>query len=225
MEELTPSEVVLLHGERFATRAIAGNVTVPGTDRTVAADRLATAILSAAFLANEEADAIRFEVGERARWLGLGSRTALFVVPDGPDPEWPRHTLEWAIPTFLEGMEPVGETDRVHVGALIDAFFDGDETDPWRYVIELVKDGLAARDLLERRRERWLRLPIGRTEYGHTEALERLATDASPDRIERRFAAVETARPELWKLLRWEIERAVAARLDTSTYYVYHGSS
>jgi|GEM_PF-1937937 len=225
MDELTPSEVVLLHGERFATRSIAGNVTVPGTDRTVAADQLTTAILSATLLANEDAGAIRFEVGERARWLGLRSRTALFVVPDGPAPEWPRGTLEWAIPTFLLEMGSVEDDDRIALAALVDALFDGDETDPWRYVIGLVKDGLAARGLLERRPERWFRLPTGRTEYGHTEELDRLVADASPDRIERQFSSVETARPELWKLLRWEIERAVAARLDTSTYYVYHGSS
>ncbi|WP_331234530.1 hypothetical protein [Natronorarus salvus] len=226
MDQLTPSELVFLHGERFATRAIAGNVSLPLSDRAVATDQLATAVLTAAFLANEEEGAIRFEMGETARWLGLRKRTALSVATNGPAPMWPDHTLEWAVSTFLGGMEgETGTADPILVAALVDALFDGDETDPWRYVIELVEDGLAARGLLDRRRERWLRLPTGRTEYGLTGELERLAADSSPEKIERLFSAVETARPELWKLLRWELERAVAARLDTSSYYVYHGSS
>jgi hypothetical protein len=226
MDELTPSEVVFLHGERFVARAIAGNVTLALSGRKVATDQLATAVLTAAFLANDEVGAIRFEVGETDRWLGLRKRTALFVATDGPAPGWPSHTLEWAIPTFLEEMEDqAGTGDPILLGALVDALFDGDETDPWRYVIELVEDGLAARGLLERHRERWLRLPTGRFEYGVTDELERAASDASPEEVERRFSVAETARPELWELLRWELERAVAARLDTSSYYVYHGSS
>lgn len=86
MDELTPSEVVLLNGERFAGKRLVGNVRLLHTDRKVAAEQLARAVLVAAFLANEADDAIRFETGELPRWFGLRSRTALFVAPDEPAP-------------------------------------------------------------------------------------------------------------------------------------------
>ncbi|WP_336343009.1 hypothetical protein [Halalkalicoccus ordinarius] len=59
----------------------------------------------AAFLSNEERDAIRFETGELSRWFGLRSRTALFVEHAGEAPSWPRFTFEWAIPAFLEEIQ------------------------------------------------------------------------------------------------------------------------
>lgn len=108
------------------------------------------------------------------------------------------------------------------VRSLVDAFFDGDESDPWTYVIDLVKDGLATRALLDRRPERGFRLDTGRIEYALPESTAQLARDHPPETVERQFDATATARPELWELIRWEIDRAVAARLDTSMQYNPH---
>lgn len=221
MAELTPSEVVLLDGERFAGKRLVGNVRLLHGDRKVAADELAVGVLTAAFLANDERDVIRFETGDLPRWFGLRSRRALFVGPGREAPAWPRHTLEWAVPAFLAEMTTREEQERAPVGALVDSFFDGDRADPWRYVVDLVKDGLAARDLLDRRPERLFRLDTGRIEYVLPASTEHLARETAPERIERLFGATATARPEVWELLRWEIRRAVAARTDSSAEYSY----
>lgn len=109
--------------------------------------------------------------------------------------------------------------DRVPVGALVDAFFDGDKTAPWRYVVDLVRDGLVARGLLERRPERLFRLETGRFEYELPESTASIAARSAPERVERLFAATETSRPEVWELLGVEIERAVDARFDSGHYY------
>lgn len=204
MDELTPSEIVLLNGERFAEKRLVGNVRLLHADRKVAADRLGTAILTAAFLSNEERDAIRFETGELSRWFGLRSRTALFVEHAGDAPSWPRFTFEWAIPTFLEEIQYQEGPDRVPVATLVDAFFDGDQEDSWKYVIDSAKDGLANRGLLERRPERVFRLQTGRIDYVLPDATAELAAEHSPESVERLFSATETSRPELWELLRWE---------------------
>lgn len=218
MAELTPSETVLLNGERFAGKRLVGNVRLLHADRKVAADQLARAVLMAAALANEEDGAIRFETGKLPRWFGLRSRTALFVEPAG-ESSWPRYTLEWAIPTFLEEMRYQEGPDRIPMGALVDSFFVGDRADPWKYVIDLVKDGLAARGLLDRRPERWFRLDTGRIEYELPEATAQLATESTPEDVERLFDATRSARPELWELLEWEIDRAVAARRAVDGHY------
>lgn len=105
------------------------------------------------------------------------------------------------------------------MGAIVDSFFVGDRADPWKYVIDLVKDGLAARGLLDRRPERWFRLDTGRTEYVLPEATAQLATESSPEEIERLFDATESARPELWELLEWEIDHTVSARRATDGHY------
>lgn len=219
MDDLTPSEIVLLNGERFAEKRLMGNVRLLRTDRKVAADQLAQAILTAAFLSNEKEDAIRFETGELSRWFGLRSRTALFVEPADEPPSWPRYTFEWAIPTFLEEIRYREGPDRVPVAALVDAFFDGDKDDPWKYVIDGVKDGLSERGLLERRPERLFRLQTGRIDYVLPDATAQLVAETSPEPVERLFSATGASRSELWELLRWEIDRAVSARLATDTGY------
>lgn len=94
MDELTPSETVLLNGERFARRGLVDNVRLMGVDRKVAADDLARVVLSAAVLANDERDGIRLTIGDRSRWFGFGSQTALFVEPGRDEPSWPEYTLE-----------------------------------------------------------------------------------------------------------------------------------
>lgn len=206
---MTPSEVVLLDGERFAGKRLVGNVRLLHADRKVAADELAVAVLTAAFLANDERDAVRFETGDLPRWFGLRSRRALFVGRETPP--WPRDTLEWAVPSFLAELTTGEHRDRAPVGALVDSFFDGDRADPWRYVVDLVTDGLAARGLLDRRPERVFRLDTGRIEYDLPASIAQLTRETAPEPIERLFGATQTARPDVWELLQWEIERAVSA--------------
>jgi len=86
-------------------------------------------------------------------------------------------------------------------------------------VIDLVKDGLAARVLLDRRPERRFRLDTGRIEYVLPEATAQLAGERSPEDIERLLDATESTRPELWELLEREIDPTVSARRATDGYY------
>ena len=90
-------------------------------------------------------------------------------------------------------------------------------------MIDSAKDGLADRGLLERRPERVFRLQTGRIDYVLPDATAELAAEHSPEDIERLFSATETSRPELWELLRWEIDRAVSARRTTDTDPYYGG--
>lgn len=83
-----------MNGERFASRRLVGTVRLHHLDRRVGAKQLGLAALRAAFLENEEVDAIRLERGELPRWFGRRSRPTLFVEPGGETPEWPRYTVE-----------------------------------------------------------------------------------------------------------------------------------
>ena len=181
----------------------------------------------AAFLANEERDVIRFERGELSRWFGQRTRRALFIELAAETPSWPRNSLEWAIPTFLEEIQFQEGSDQVPIGALIDSLFDGDQYDPWEYVIDLVKDGLAARNLLERHLEQWFRLDTGRIEYRLPESTAQIASKNSPEEVQRLFSTTETAHPDIWELLKLEIDRAISARrtsYDGYNPYNYHSS-
>lgn len=164
MAELLPSEVVLFNGERFARRRLVGNVELLHGGARVGANQLGLAVLRAAFLENEERDVVRLELGEVPRWFGRRSRSTLFAAPGRAAADWPRHTVEWAVPTFLEELPDQRGDDSAPVGAVVDALFVGDQHDPWRYVVDLVRDGLVARGLLERRPERLFRLQTGRFE-------------------------------------------------------------
>lgn len=221
MVELLPSEVVLFNGERFARRWLVGNLELLDGGARVGANQLGLAVLRAAFLESEERDVVRLERGEVPGWFGRRSRPTFFVEPGRTSADWPRHTVEWALPTFLDELLHQRDGEGGPVGAVVDALFVGDRHDPWRYVVDLVRDGLVARGLLERQPERLFRLRTGRFEYALPEETAALAARSDPERVARLFATTETSRPEVWELLGVEIERAVNARLDTSSYYSY----
>src|SRR5215470_16258339 len=95
---LAPSEIVLVHGDRFAEakRPIAfftGRTTLLDGRSCVSSKQLVANMIKAALLAHEQAGGIRLEIE------GVGNQhpdaaTSLVIVSTGKLADWPRATLE-----------------------------------------------------------------------------------------------------------------------------------
>ena len=82
----TPSEVVILNGERFAPSAsVLNKYTVYASGQGVNANKLAVAAWSAALLANEQYGLIRLTPSVNSTLFGLVKTPTLLVEPTGAD--------------------------------------------------------------------------------------------------------------------------------------------
>jgi hypothetical protein len=97
--QLTPSELVLLNGEKFAAKAgIFNKAHLLHLDQDVDMVSLAQLCLASALLANEQAGALRLEIRQKKAMLGLTTTQALFSDPSNQLPQWPPFSLEAAVP-------------------------------------------------------------------------------------------------------------------------------
>jgi hypothetical protein len=92
---LTPSETVLLHGDRFAGEAgmLRAGTELLTAEKKVSTDQLAEAALAAMVLGSEQAGSIRLEARAKKVLFGLMSRTTLFAERVGGSAP-PEGTLE-----------------------------------------------------------------------------------------------------------------------------------
>jgi hypothetical protein len=210
---LTPSEVVLLHGDEFAAKAgLFNRVKLLHRDEEVSAPQLAQAMLAAALLANEGLGALRLEVRSKKNFLGLGHTTNVYAEPLGPAPAWPQPSLEAELRALAETLR-AGE--RNDVDTLLYTWLAEDDATPWVKVVEQVKAKLAARGLLEVAEKRQLKIFVSR-KYALPESTASLAARQPWQPLHQMLSEEARRRPELWKLLEKQIKRAIQQRTEKS---------
>jgi len=200
---LTPSEIVLMRGDRFAEakRPIAlftGRTTLLDGSFCVSSKQLVTNMLKAALLAHEQAGSIQFEIedaGNQQRDAGA----LLMVIPTGKLADWPHATLEARL--LL--------SERRSVADVVVDWLGEDSRDPWdraaeRGLIMLVLRGVATVN------SGW----TGRS-YLFADAARSLS-QVSPQHIEELLARCRENRPDVWRLLGTEIEEAIRLRTRKS---------
>jgi hypothetical protein len=216
----TPSELVLLSGGRFDSRAQRDNVTLPDGETIVSSQSLGEAILAAAILANDKLGAIRLEVETRKTWL-LFSTTRLISSQGNVSITWPAHSLEDFISSksALQGRgyrESVSDIDYKWLGQ-----YPGDEwislgarigiagtTNFWREAGELVKWGMGQRQLLEMAEER-SRLIFTKRCYKLPSRTSILTARESVEAIAELLAEYQRTHREVWRVLIREIHDGV----------------
>jgi hypothetical protein len=204
--QLAPSELVLLNGERFAKKRVWwGGVELLHTKTKVSSKEIGLAILEAAFLANEEAGAIRLEVGQKKTFFGLFQVTTLFAVPSENAPKWPAHSLE----SYVHQHTSQGRAD---VSTIIYRWLGHDSFSPWNSAVNLIKKGMAQRGMLEEIKEKKRLKFFTATHYMLLRRTERLARYESVEPVQQALAVCQQARPEVWNLLVTQIKGAIASR-------------
>lgn len=207
--QFAPSELIYLHGEKYAQPAgmLTAKVKLLHQEAKVSAPELGQAILAATLLACEHSGGIRLRVGTQKALFGLRTVTVLFADPGQPSFRFPDHSLEAQV-CALVSKGPVKVSDLIYT------LLQEDSTEPWQDVAELVKGSLNARGWLES--ETVTRLKIFKTV--NCRLPERTAQLAAAQPLDWINHLLNSApqRPDVWKLLVSEITSGRNSRQKSS---------
>ncbi|HEX8429656.1 MAG TPA: hypothetical protein VF625_00155 [Longimicrobium sp.] len=202
-----PSELVLLHGARFAGPAsltqgkeelLAGG--------SVGANSLAESLLAVTLLAMEDAGAIRLVHEARKTLFGLMTKKSVAVEATGAGPAFPAGTLEAELlATIRKG--------RAEVGDVIYEWMGTDHKWPRAVVLEQVRNGLVGRGLVHRQEKRTLKIIVT-----HTDTLPdstRQLLDAHPPAPLLALIDAARARDDLFPTLEKRIRAGLNLRQES----------
>jgi hypothetical protein len=216
--DLTPSELVYLNGEKFASKSGVFNKTrLVHTDLSVSQAQLAQAALAAAFLTLEQQGTLRLDVRKKKVLFGLASSKGLYADSHGPAADWPPQTLESTLPglAYQLGMDK----NKNELDTIIYVWLGQDSSSPFEDVFTRIKEGLAARGLLETHQETHLKI-FKSTVFTCPESTRQLAAAQSLQPVQQLLDNCQQTRPEVWKMLNDSIKHGITLRqeqTDTST--------
>jgi hypothetical protein len=196
-DPLTPSEIVMLHGEKFIRKTRFTSVKLPHKDAKVAIDDLIQTMLSAAILANEQVGVLKLVAGHK-KVLGR-QRDTLYVRLVGPIPDWPANSIEAKMceqATLL--LSDVGR--EAH--GLIYAWLEQHYRNIWYGVFYRVRRILVDRGLLETVNIRKFGI-LPATDYALSASARELVEQHPIEPTMYLLAECEGERPQVWKML-WD---------------------
>ena len=205
----TPSELILLNGDRFAPEVEADGHQLLCSDCMVNGNYLAVMMIAAAILANEAEGALTIELADPKKNLFASKpRQQVILRPAGLTPSWNGYTLESAL-LFSTGQLFATQAD-FSVRNVTFTFLMENRKQPWTKVIEFVEWGLATSN--------WL-MPVEGDAAGAFEVpficpqkVQELAFSQPLGPIKNLFSTCKANTPELWKVLLAEIDQALKER-------------
>jgi hypothetical protein len=143
----TPSEFILLNGEKFAPES-RGEDKLPllCSDTIVDGVYLTTLMIAAAVLANIDEGALEIELVTKKKAFGLKETTELYLRPKGHTPNWNGYTLEAGI-MFISS-QAYGKVGSPNLHNTVYTMLVEDRPRPWEKITELVEWGLASSNWL-----------------------------------------------------------------------------
>jgi hypothetical protein len=205
----TPSELILLNGEKFAPEVQTGGHQLLCSDGMVNGHYLAVMMVAAAILANEEENAMEIEVKQRTKLFSPNPSTQVLIHPVGQAPNWNGYTLESAI-LFSAGQFFAVQEDYSVRNVVYTVLLE-DRKHPWTKVIDFVEWGLATSN--------WL-MPVEgdaakafQTPFICPEKVQELAFSQPLSLIKGLLSSCKKNSPEKWKFLLAEIDQAIKDRV------------
>lgn len=141
----TPSGLVYLFGEQFVEPAKLVGETLLYSGIKVKGRELAEMLYGVALLALDADGAVRLELVQRKRFLGLGHTQTVAVHPTGANPGGGLEGLIVAQLSPNPAQNDVADLLNRHIGQ--------DMADPWGHITALVKQDLVARGFILEQRE------------------------------------------------------------------------
>ena len=192
---LTPSEIILLHGDKFARTSSAAVELWGWVGFNVNALTLA-----AAFLANEQAGAVHLEVRQEKALFGLLRLDKLCALRGDHRISWPAHSLE-------SRMWPLAGN---YVSEIVADWLGGKYPSPWKEVGNRVRAELVSRGLLQKERKSGLKGLFAGESYVLPAETAALATQQSIEPIVELLETCRRTRPEVWRLLIEGINKGIS---------------
>ena len=203
---LTPSERVLIFGDRFSTPAgmLGYSEVVLSSGIKVDADRLAQNVFAAAFLANEQAGAIRLEPRQGKAMFGLMKTEKLHAVPGQKQVGWPHGSLEAVIAASVQPQPKIDD----QVGGILGQ----KSSSPAQSLCARVKAALAARGVLRAEEKKTLKV-FTSISYSLPDGARAAAEQTGAAHVEQMLRSCEQQRPRLWA----ELIRGIKAGITWMT--------
>jgi hypothetical protein len=206
----TPSEIILLNGDKFAPEVETGGHQLLCSDGMVNGHYLAVMMVAAAILANEEENALVIEEKPaRKKLFSSDPGNRLFIHPVGQAPSWNGYTLESAV-LFTAGQFYAIQGDT-SIRNVVYSILMEDRKNPWQKLIEFVEWGLATSN--------WL-MPVEgdaakafQTPFICPEKVQELAFAQPLSPVKSLFSNCKKNNPELWKLLLSDIDLGLKDRI------------
>jgi hypothetical protein len=206
---LTPSERVLIFGDRFSTPAgmLGYGEVVLTSGNKVDADRLAQNVFAAAFLANEQAGAIGLELRQGKAMFGLMKTEKLHAVPGQRQVGWPQGSLEAVIAQSVQQHPKVDD--------LVGGILGQKSSSPAQRICGMVKAGLARRGVLHAEEKKTLKVFTSVT-YTLPPDARAAAEETGFPHVEQMLRGCEQQRPQLWAALIRNIRAAITWMTETN---------
>ena len=207
----TPSEVVILNGERFAPSAsVLNKYTVYASGQGVNANKLAVAAWSAALLANEQYGLIRLTPSVNSTLFGLVKTPTLLVEPTGVQPGWPAGTLE---ADLLQVASRLQTTRQNNLHMIVYSWLGSDYGAPFQMVIKEIEQGLGKRGLMVEEQAKALGIFKYKKLVLPDSTLPLIAQQPVAP-VQQMLQQCEQFRPDVWKVMQKNIEKAISQRTE-----------
>lgn len=206
---LTPSERVLLFGDHFSKPAgmLGYSEIVLSSGNKVDADALATSMVAAAFLANEQSGALRLDLRAGKAMFGMMNTESLFAVPGHRQVGWPEGSLERTIAISVQSGPKVTDLVSGIIGQRVQS--------PAQALCGRVKAGLAQRGILHADVKTSLKIFTTVT-YSLPDAVRFAAQQTGAAHVEQMLATAQQQRPQIWAQLTRAIKHAITFMTETN---------
>lgn len=152
-EELTPSEAVLLFGDRFLKKSMFGEKLLLADLKVSTAD-LANKMMTAAILANQQRGYVKLSIEKGKAMFGLMKTEKLMIAPGSGNSAWPAQSPESGL------LKTLGK-NSITLKDLLIAYIGGMAASPEGDFISGVQGGLAERGLVTAEVKKLLGLSVG----------------------------------------------------------------
>lgn len=199
---LTPSERVLVFGDRFSTPAgmLGYSEVVLSTGNKVDVEKLAQAIFAVALLANEQAGAIGLDLRQGKAMFGMIKTEKLHAVPGTRQVGWPQGSLEAVIAASV--------AQHPQVDDLVTSILGSRSNSPGQGLVARMKAALAARGVLHAEEKKTLKV-FTTVSYSLPPAALAAAEQTGYAHVEQMLRACEQQRPPLWAALTRNIKAGI----------------
>ncbi len=203
----TPSERVLLFGDRFAKAAgmLGDNEVVLSSGARVNADDLAVNAIAAAYLACEQAGAVVLEIRQGKAMFGLVTTRSLHVAPGQKQVHWPDGSLESWVVQGAQRHPKLSELSR-------SLLCSGQENSPAGTMFARLKAALAARGILHAETKTTLKV-FSSVTYSLPDHARAAAEQGGSQHVLAMLENCRQQRPDLWK----EMTGAIQSAINTMT--------
>jgi hypothetical protein len=205
---LTPSEVVLLFGDRFVKKSMFGEKLMLA-DMKVGIGDLAETMMTAGILASQARGFVTLNIEKGKALFGLMKTEKLRIARGKNAPDWPPQSFEARLLATLGSNE-------MELDDLIIAYIGGIAASPEGDFVSDVKAELAQRGIINAEVKKVLGLRVGVNTSVTPEQRSRIEQNGSSD-VTALIANAEKTQPEVLKKIKANITSAFANRTQQSS--------